>query len=104
MGAGGGLPSEGLALPLSQVEGPPDESADAILSSDRLVAMVSWSGPRASLAPHLCRVRGDFTLRLSPVAAVGALSPSLPCSLRISVKSVTADPGASTPCASPGLG
>ena len=59
---------------------------------------------RASLAPHLCRVRGDFTLRLSPVAAVGALSPSLPCSLRISVKSVTADPGASTPCASPGLG
>ena len=31
VGAGGGLPSEGLSLPLSQVEVPPDESADAIL-------------------------------------------------------------------------
>ena len=30
---------------------------------------------RASLAPHLCRVRGDFTLRLSPVAALLAPSP-----------------------------
>ena len=33
------------------------------------------------MAPNLCRVCGDFTLRLSPVAAVGALSPSMPSSL-----------------------
>ena len=42
MGAGGGLPSEWLVLPLSQVEVPPEESADAITIAS--VATVSF-GP-----------------------------------------------------------
>ena len=58
VGAGGGLPSEGLALPLSQVEGPPDESADAILCwpRPRPLKEEDWGSPRWSgRTPSACQ-------------------------------------------------
>ena len=147
LSVGGGLPSEGLALPFSQVEVPPDESVDAIRaarpspnrhgrsvsgpqnktliprlprsarvgairvdrprSDDGLVVFSHHNVERNSLqtscrsqilllakklegelgTPSLPGSRGFHPSPISCRSSVGALSPSLPCSLRTSCQS-----------------
>ena len=88
VGVRGGLPSEWPALPLSQVEVSPDESAGTISAwrtscgspnswrascEVHLMANLLWKSNRGLegelSAPLFCRVRGDLTLGLSPATS-----------------------------------